>query len=157
MDKPSVIEEQHDTVETTLSKEMLVKIGGYILEGLSEDEACTLAGFSPQEFHLIKAKNEGVRLYLQKQWIQFKHSHLKEITGKKSDKNSMWLLEKLRPDEFGSQKKGPDTQVNIIGAIIRDIQNDPNNTAIVTLPKQVTGGTANKSSQDIINIDSILR
>ena len=148
-------EQKHEEL-TKMNKDILLRIGGYILEGLSEDEACTLAGFSPMVFHKIKEKDPEIRLFLQKQWIQFKHAHLKEINSKKSEKTSMWLLEKLRPEEFGSQRRGPEVQVNVMSAIIRDIQNDPKNANIIELPRTITGGTEHKSSQDLINIDSVL-
>lgn len=104
-----------------LHRDKLAEIANYVLEGLSEDEACVLSGFSPKVFKEIKQSNEGVSMYLEKKKIEFKRKHLKIIGEKKSDKNSMWMLEALRPEEFGAKKKG-NTTVNVIGAIIKDIQ-----------------------------------
>ncbi len=105
-----------------LHKDMLVKIADYVLEGLSEDEACILSGFPPKDFKEIKQKNHDVAMYVQKKKIEFKRKHLRLVGAKGNDKNSMWLLEALLPEEFGTKRKGGDTTVNVIGAIIKDVQ-----------------------------------
>lgn len=104
-----------------LHRDKLKEIGNFILEGLTEEEACILAGFSPALFKEIKQTHETVALYLWKKNIEFKRKHLNSISDKRTDKNSMWILENLRPDEFGKKKTG-DTTVNVVGAIIKDIR-----------------------------------
>ncbi len=106
----------------TLHKDKLVEIANYVLEGLSEDESCVLAGFDPGAFKEIKQNNAQVAMYLHKKAIEFKRKHLRTIGAKPNERNSMWLLESLRPEEFGSKKKSGDTNINIIGAILKDVQ-----------------------------------
>lgn len=134
----------------SLSKRKLSAIGGFIEEGLSEEEACIMVGFSPVLFKELKQKNEGIHIFLEKKKIEFKRAHLKTIATKSSDKNSMWILEHLRPDEFGSKRNSGNTTVNVIGAIIKDIQK--NNDGI-----EVTqDGTIGAESTKEITVESIL-
>lgn len=106
-------------------KENLSDIGVYILEGMTERDACVLAGVSFADFQEAKETQPIVREFVEKKNIEFKYNHVKEIQKNKSDKTSQWLLEKLRPEEFGSKARGDQgPTINIIGAIIKDIQND---------------------------------
>lgn len=136
-----------------LHRDKLAEIANYVLEGLSEDEACVLSGFPPKAFKEIKQSNEGVSMYLQKKAIEFKRKHLKIINEKRNDKNSMWLLESLRPEEFGVKKKSGGTTVNVIGAIIKDIRQAnelPVKAQDVTY-RQVAGqGEAEFSVKDVL-------
>lgn len=135
----------------------LKRIGEYILEGLSEDEACVLAGFDPDIFHRAKETDKGIRLYLEKQRVQFKHIHLKQINEKRSDKNSMWILEKTLP-EFGPNrnKQVAEDTATIISAIIREIQNDHATANIINVPAaDVTKRT--EVNQAVLSIDSFLK
>jgi hypothetical protein len=117
-----------------MDKEKLEAICSYILTGMTEKEACALAGFSYNELQDRKEKNQGLRDTLEKKQIEFKFNHLKEIQKNKSEKNSMWILEKLRAEEFGTKPRSADTTtVNIISAIIKDIQND--NQGIVKISR----------------------
>lgn len=135
----------------------LKRIGEYILEGLSEDEACVLAGFDPDVFHRAREADKGIRLYLEKQRVQFKHIHLKQINEKRSDKNSMWILEKTLP-EFGPNrnKQVAEETATIIGAIIREIQNDHGTANIINVP--ATDTTAKREiNQAVLSVDSFLK
>lgn len=120
-----------------LDKETLKDIGLHILNGMSEEESCILSDISYKELQLAKEKNEEIRQYIDKKFLEFKEAHLKEIQKNKSEKNSMWMLEKTRP-EFGPKaSKIPPTQVNIISTIIKEIQNNDNsNTLIVNRGNQ---------------------
>ena len=105
--------------------EQLEKISTYILDGMSEKEACTLTGVSWVDLEEKKETDDLAKKLIEKKHIQFKYNHLKEIQKTKSERNSMWMLEKLRPDEFSGRGKGGDgTTVNIISAIINEIQNE---------------------------------
>lgn len=113
-------------------QETLKKIGQYMLDGLSESEACILVNVDIETFKKIKEINPGVKLFLKKKEIEFKHNHLKTINQKSSDKNSQWILENLRPDDFGGRKKGGgDVNVNILSAVLKEIQNDHDNNKII--------------------------
>jgi len=102
-----------------INKDQLVEIGKYILQGLSQDEAAILINVNPADLR----ESPSVKNFLEKQAIEFKLAHLKEIQAKKSSNSSQWLLEKLRPDEFGSKAKDTGTNINIISQIIHSIQN----------------------------------
>lgn len=108
----------------SITKEKLNSVGLYILEGLSEREACILSDISYIDLQDLKENQSIVRDFIEKKHIEFKHAHLKEIQKHKSEKNSQWMLEKLRPDEFGTKGKNPDAPVNIISMIINQIQNE---------------------------------
>lgn len=141
-------------------EEFLKKMGEYLLEGLSEDEACILIGVDPAEFREKKEKNEEVRLFVEKQRIEFKRTHLKEITTKRSDKNSQWLLEKLRPEEFGNKKQTDGTTVNIIGAIVKAIQNGKDNKDIITVQSETVHNgdkESNESNTAQLSVAGVLK
>lgn len=108
-----------------VNKEKLIAIGEYILKGMTEKEACTLVDVAYDIFLQFKERDEFIFKFIEKKHVEFKYNHVNAIQSKKSDKNSMYLLEKLRPDEFGSRSKNsPSPTINIINAIIKDIQND---------------------------------
>lgn len=129
-----------------MNPDILTSICTYILDGMSERESCKLAGFSYNELQNLKENSAALREALEKKHIEFKHNHLKEIQKTKSEKNSQWLLEKLRPEEFGAKarsQEGP--TVNIINAIVKEIQNE--NTSIATLTrgsKQIEADTVKR-------------
>lgn len=115
--------------------ETIVKICEYLLIGMSEKESCVMASFPYQSFIEQKELSQELRETIERKAIEFKFNHLKEIQKNKSEKNSMWILEKLRPDEFAGKKPtGEGTTVNIINAIIKDIQND--NQGIVKITRR---------------------
>lgn len=136
---------------------VLQRIGAYILQGLTEDEACVLSGYDPDMLKTAKENDKNIGLYLEKQRVQFKHEHLKIINDKKSDKNSMWLLEKTLP-EFGNQKKSTqEATANIISAIIRDIQNDHGTANIVTVPSEDVTSKKGTVREAIVSVDAFLK
>ena len=120
----------------TITKDTLKIIGGYILEGLTEKEACMLAQVSHSDLQNVKENDTLVLEFIERKAVEFKRNHLKEIQSKKDPKVSMWMLEKLRADEFGVRaRSAPQQTVNIINTIIKDIQNE--DTGIVTYTREV--------------------
>lgn len=116
-----------------ITKEILIDIGKYIQDGLSEKEACILSDVDHTDLLTMKEMSDDVTKFLEKQMVLFKHAHLKEIQSKKSEKNSMWVLEKLMPEQFGAKAKNPEgTTVNIIKQIIMSIQNDSGSGSIIS-------------------------
>ena len=113
-----------------IPKERIKNAASYILDGLSQDKACILAGIDTSEFRTLMENDQAVRDYILKKEIEFEHKQLKEIALKKSDKNAQWILEKTRPEQYGSNKKADTTTINIVSAIIKDIQNNENQTII---------------------------
>lgn len=116
-----------------ITKEILVDIGKYIQDGLSEKEACILCDVDHADLCTMKEMSDDITKFLEKQMVLFKHAHLKEIQSKKSEKNSMWVLEKLMPEQFGSKAKNPEgPTVNIIRQIIMSIQNGADTGSIIS-------------------------
>lgn len=127
-----------------LTKEILAEIGEYILKGMSEKEACILADISYKSFLEAKEKDESIRKFLEKMMVKFKFAHMEVIQKNKSEKNSMYLLEKILPDEFGSRPKGSEVPIqNIIKVIVNEIQNGGENDIV----------TATRGSQAVIEND----
>ncbi len=111
----------------------LAEIGGFILDGLSEDEACVLAGYPAKQLKVLKQNFEKVALYLEKKKIEFKRKHLKTINGKVGEKTSMWMLENVMPEQFGGKRKGADPgAVDALAAIINAVRS-ANNTIPVKI------------------------
>ena len=137
-----------------ITKEQLEKVGTHILEGMTERESAILADVSWAELQETKESSQNARDFLDKKTIEFKSNHLKEIQKNKSEKNSQWLLEKLRPDEFGSRvrpQSGP--TINIIGAIIRDIQNEE--TQIVGFSRGARVINAEESGEKVSALNAL--
>jgi len=135
-----------------VNQDTLTKIGIFILDGMSEAEACILSNVSYLELQEKKNDNEIIRNFLEKKFTEFKYNHIQEIQKSKSEKNSQWLLEKLRPDEFGSRAKQPDgPTINIISAIIKDIQND--NQGLIAISR----GNREQTKSDSISADPKVR
>lgn len=136
-----------------LTKEKLAEIGEYILKGMTEKEACILTDISYKFFLDAKEKDEDVRKFLEKMMVKFKFAHMEVIQKTKSEKNSMYLLEKILPNEFGSKAKGNDAPVqNIISIIVNEIQNG-NGNDIVTATR---GSQIEDDKPRIVELASIL-
>jgi hypothetical protein len=130
-----------------IDKDTLHSICLYILNGMTEREACVLADFSYNELQNLKEESKTLREIIEKKHIEFKLNHLKEIQKNKSEKNSIWMLEKLRPEEFGAKARGSEAPtVNIINAIIKDIQND--NQGIVKISRGTVVHEQGKNESD---------
>ena len=110
--------------------EKLKAIGEYLLKGLTEQEACVLVDIPWTTYFRQKENDEYTRIYIEKLVVKFKLKHLEVIQKTSSEKTSMYLLEKLRPEEFGNKKQTEGPTINIISAIIKSIQNDPSNSII---------------------------
>jgi len=110
--------------------EKLKAIGEYLLKGLTEQEACVLVDIPWTTYLRQKENDEYTRIYIEKLVVKFKLKHLEVIQKTSSEKTSMYLLEKLRPEEFGNKKQTEGPTINIISAIIKSIQNDPSNSII---------------------------
>lgn len=113
-------------------KEVMSKMSVSILKGLTEEEAAILAGLSMNEFKELKNNSQIFSEFLLKKRIEFKEKHLQIIDEKKDPKTSQWLLEKLRVKEFGPTRVGQGaTSINIIGSIIKEVQDDDKANGLV--------------------------
>lgn len=141
MSRPKTPTTTEQPLPTLPTEAELKSIGDYVIDGLSIEEACILTGFPVKDMKIIQANSPGIEDFLMKKQIEFKHNHLKEMRKKPSDKNSQWLLEKLRPNEFGPSKNLPPagTNINIIGAILKDIQQK--DSAPIVAHELISNGT----------------
>lgn len=138
---------------------ILGKIGQYIIEGLTEEEACILSEASYDNLVALKEKNEDIRNFIAQMRVKFKYAHLKEMQTKKSEKTSQWLLERLRPEDFyiGARSKTPQT-VNIVGTIIQQIQND-NTRPLISRTREDRlnqGGESNEDNREPARVVEVL-
>lgn len=126
----------------------LKQIGGYILEGMTESEACILSGVKTEVLNEHKEDNEDVRNFIDECTVKFKYNHIKAMQGKKSEKVSQWLLERLRPADFNlSARSRTSTTINVIGTIIQQIQSDDTNR-LITRNRQDRLELENKSNEE---------
>lgn len=140
----------------TINQESLQEIGNYIISGMSEKESCILVDVSYEQLQELMKNNEQVRDFIERKRVKFKFNHLREIQKNKSEKNSQWLLEKLRPDEFGSKAKSQEAPtINIISAIIKDIQHDDQSIVRISRGNR-EGGESNNISPDRLSIREAL-
>ena len=61
---------------------ILAKIGQYIIEGLTEEEACILSEASYDNLVALKESNEDIRNFVAQMRVKFKYAHLKEMQTK---------------------------------------------------------------------------
>ena len=145
-----------------LNKDKLIEIASYILQGLSEEEACILCDVPYEVLQERKEQSEDVRNFIKKQSINFKLNHLKEIQTKKNGNNSQWLLEKIIPEQFGSSKRdsGINT-VNIISQIVNNIQDGETTSKITPRTRAdyiIDGEKSNSESEEPrLTIGSVLK
>ena len=134
-----------------MSKDQQIKkILGYILEGLSEQEAALLSGISWEELEALKKRSPSLVDILEKKKVEFKRSHLINISKKNDPKTSQWILEKLRPEEFGT-KKVAETPANIFAVLIKEIQKSDDK--FIPEPKRIE----TESSGPHITVEEILK
>lgn len=139
-----IIPDEFVMVETKITNLMLTNIGGFIAEGLNEEEACLLANFDYDIFLESKKKSPIVANFIRRQLIKLKQKHLKVIQQNPSDKNSQWILEKVFPEEYGSSKKKEgENNLNVLATIIKAIQHDPNSHIIRDIDaRDITRGSS---------------
>lgn len=104
-----------------LTKGKLEDIGNYMVDGLSVEEAATLAGVAHKELYEDRENFPVIDAILTRKVLEFKQKHLKIVGSKRDEKTSQWLLEKIFPKEFGSRPQNQ-VQVNILDNIIKEIQ-----------------------------------
>ena len=140
-----------------ITKENLDKLSIHLLEGLTEREACILCRMDPTEFEENMRIDEKLRNFIERKKITFKQKHLLEIQSKRSPTNSQWILEKLRPDEFGPKNKSAPTTVNIIGQIIKSIQNEEQHSVLIPGNRGDFLGRDTEEEEGPIQIASVLK
>lgn len=131
-------------------KDILDKIGGYLMDGLSLKEACILSDISFGKFQRALEQNEELHNFIEKKAIQFKQKHLKIVQTKTSDKSSQWILEKLRPDEFGSNKKAT-VPIDVLGKLIEQIQKSDKGLETRNFIENEKGEFEELNPEDVLN------
>jgi len=133
----------------TLDKITLATIGKYLLDGLTEEEACILAGLSHEKIAYLQRTNNGYNKYVEKKRIEFKHRHLRNVNTKTDAKASQWMLEKTLPNDFsGKTTKREDegaTSSSVFAAIINEVQS--RDTSVIQKDYDIKSRTSNRSAQ----------
>ena len=78
---------------------------GYIMEGLTNEDASMLAGIPHSTFYDRKKENEDFAQQVKEAEILFKYNRIKKINADKSWQSDAWALERKFPDEYGLQHK----------------------------------------------------
>lgn len=113
------------------------KVVEYIKDGLSEDDAITLAGYDTFEYEAMKEEFPKVAEQIHKALLEYKHSLVKPLTAAAQggdERLAQWMLEKRFGDEFNQKARTPqsdgETQTDLLITAIRDIQQGNTTTLI---------------------------
>lgn len=104
-----------------IPKEAFDKMGKYLMQGMNETEAATLAGIDKLKLAIARRSSNDYNEFVHKKKLEFKAKHLRVLSTKSDPKISQWLLERLSPDEFSTKAK-PEVPTNVVAAIIKEIQ-----------------------------------
>lgn len=77
-----------------------ILLGG-IASGLTNRDACTLAGIGESTFYEKQKDDPEFAERVKRALVQFKHERIKKIREDTSWQSSAWLLERKFPEEFG--------------------------------------------------------
>lgn len=105
-----------------ITVQQLTKMGSYLLQGMNETEAATLAGIDKLKLVIARRKSPLYNDFVERKKLEFKAKHLRILATKPDAKVSQWLLERLAPEEFSSRAK-PEVPTNVVSTIIKEIQN----------------------------------
>lgn len=113
----------------------MVKVLLYIKDGLSQDEAVRLAGFSFDEFERLLDDDPDYSDLVELESVSYKHKLIKSVSLKAADdsKTAMWLLEN-RYDDFGKRRKAEGPPTNQLAIIINQIQQSNPVSASIPIP-----------------------
>ena len=103
----------------------MARIGDSVFNGLTEEEACILEDISVEDFNRFIEANPTLQNFIAKKKIEFKRKNLGTINSKRDPKNSMWMLERLMPEQFGSKKAAVDNSPHTLKLFITQIQKNP--------------------------------
>lgn len=110
-----------------VTEESFKKIGGHILDGLTEEEACVVENVPLESLMMLMERDPVAANFIRKKKIEFKKKHLEIVNDKKDAKNSIWLLERLMPEQFGSKKAPEVDPTNVLALFVKQVQfNGPN-------------------------------
>jgi len=73
--------------------------------GLTEIESALITGYSREEIAHFRKCDSSYISFVELQKAKLKKRLLQDIKKSPSDKNSMWLLERFYPEEYGPKKK----------------------------------------------------
>jgi hypothetical protein len=127
-------------------------IGQSILEGLTVEEACVLVDVPVFELEEFVDKNPALKNYMEKKRIEFKKKHLEIINDKRDPKNSLWLLERLLPEQFASRRTKQTEDANFLAVFVKEIQNNQQDLVKIHEHKS----DHKKADQEILSIEEAL-
>jgi hypothetical protein len=105
-----------------ITPEQFIKLGKYLMQGMNESEAAVLAGIDRLALMVAKRSSHAYNNFVERKKLEFKSKHLEVLSGKPDAKVSQWLLERLSPEEFSNKQGKSDVPGNVVGAIIKEIQ-----------------------------------
>lgn len=117
------------------------KVIEYILNGLSENDAAHLAGYSTVAYDDMKEEFPKVADRINLTLVEYKHNLLKTLSAAANDgdeKLAQWLLEKQFPEEFNQKARAvvtEDTQGNLLLAAIRQVQEGNTMTTLIGIKR----------------------
>lgn len=137
------------------TEDEMARICLYIQDGLSVRESCILAGYDHDEFKEAMSQYRSVRNMVEKKEIEFKYERLKRLKNDSKSANQVWLLENLRPTEFGKQKgefSSADPAVTI-ATFIKEIQSNNNSAKLVNYEHK----NAVQNEEGVYTVENVLQ
>lgn len=113
-----------------ITPQTISNIGNHILDGLTDEEACVVENLPYEYFKLFLDNDPAGKNFIQKKKIKFKQEHLRIINDKKDAKNSIWLLERLVPEQFASKRGNEVVPADPLTILIQQIQHQPNSPVV---------------------------
>lgn len=137
-----------DDLVPSLSKQTFENIGEHILDGLTEEEACIVENIPYETLRIAIEEDPLKENFIKKKKIEFKKRHLQVVNEKKDPKNSIWLLERLMPEQFASKKVQDVAPADVLAVFVKQIQyNGPN------LPVKAIENEGDGTSRPVYNIE----
>jgi len=123
---------------TIISLEEFQKARGKVVldcfsNGLTEEDALTLAEWSQEDFDLYKKSNERFSQLCERKKVEYKKTLMTPITKAIQDGDSrlaQWMLERQFHNEFSGKKRPAEQLSNPIALIINQIQGNQSMTVL---------------------------
>lgn len=108
-----------------VTPDTLKEIGRLLEEGLTDEEACLIVGIPLESLKLFMEQEPKASNFIQKKRLEFKRAHLQVINEKRDPKSSMWLLERLMPEQFANKRASDVNPTNVLAVFLKEVQNQP--------------------------------
>jgi hypothetical protein len=125
----------------------LTKMGAFLMQGMNENEAALLAGIDKLRLTIARRNSVLYNDFVEKKKLEFKAKHLKVLSSRNNPRVSQWLLERLSPSEFSGKSRPPEVPTNVVGAIIKEIQEAGEDTSSLAFAYKDIHDTGSKSQR----------